>query len=156
LPSGAGEAGMRSVNLLKVAAEAEVLRYPVWSPARDPRRVRCRGRAVRAGCARAWRSRRMACPVLAFRSDRDHAHFAWHQSRHRDRFLLLAARSSSSLTEREALRVRQPSLEAARGAHSLAALIPVGARSQITVAAKLCRGTVSSMSDLPVMEPQLV
>jgi HD-like signal output (HDOD) protein len=41
-------------------------------------------------------------------------------------FGLLAARSSPSLPEREALRVRQQSLDAVRGALSLAALIPVG------------------------------
>jgi HD-like signal output (HDOD) protein len=41
-------------------------------------------------------------------------------------FGLLAARSSPSLAEREALQVRQQSLDAARGMLSLAALIPVG------------------------------
>jgi HD-like signal output (HDOD) protein len=39
---------------------------------------------------------------------------------------LLAARSSPSLAEREALQVRQQSLDAARGMLSLAALVPVG------------------------------
>src|SRR5690348_8536068 len=41
-------------------------------------------------------------------------------------FGLLAVRSSPSLAEREALQVRQQSLDAARGALSLAALLPVG------------------------------
>ena len=41
-------------------------------------------------------------------------------------FGLLAARSSPSRAEREALQVRQQSLDAARGALSLAALVPVG------------------------------
>ena len=41
-------------------------------------------------------------------------------------FGLLAMRSSPSLAEREALQVRQQSLDAARGMLSLAALVPVG------------------------------
>ena len=41
-------------------------------------------------------------------------------------FGLLAARSSPSLAEREALQVRQQSLDAARAALSRAALVPVG------------------------------
>src|SRR5690349_11309895 len=41
-------------------------------------------------------------------------------------FGLLAMRSSPSRAEREALQVRQQSLDAARGALSLAALLPVG------------------------------
>ena len=41
-------------------------------------------------------------------------------------FGLLAARSSPSGAEREALQVRQQSLDAARGALSFAALVPVG------------------------------
>ena len=41
-------------------------------------------------------------------------------------FGLLAARSSPSHAEREALQVRQQSLDAARGALSLAALVPIG------------------------------
>jgi len=41
-------------------------------------------------------------------------------------FGLLAARSSPSLAEREALQVRQQALDAARGMLSFAALAPVG------------------------------
>jgi hypothetical protein len=41
-------------------------------------------------------------------------------------FGLLAVRSSPSRAEREALRVRQQSLDAARGALSLTALVPIG------------------------------
>ena len=41
-------------------------------------------------------------------------------------FGLLAARSSPSRAEQEALQVRQQSLDAARGMLSLAALVPVG------------------------------
>ena len=118
---------MRSVNLLKIAAEAEVLRYRSMA-ARQGRRAAFGAVALLfvlavlvLGEVAAWLALCLwfaAIPttlillginlVIAIP------------------FGLLALRSSPSLAEREALQVRQQSLDAARGALSFAALVPVG------------------------------
>ena len=118
---------MRSVNLLKIAAEAEVLRY--------------RSMAARQGRRAAFGAIALLFILAVLALGEVAAWLALYQ-----RFAaiettlillginlviaivfgLLAARSSPSLAEREALRVRQQSFDAARGALSLAALIPVG------------------------------
>ena len=127
LLSGAGAAGVRSVNLLKLAAEAELLRYRCMA-ARQGRRAAFGAVALvfalavlMLGELAAWFAlylRFAAIPttlillgvnlIIAIA------------------FGVLAARSSPSRVEREALQVRQQSLDAARGMLSLAALIPVG------------------------------
>jgi len=118
---------MRSVNLLKIAAEAELLRY--------------RSMAARQGRRAAFGAIALLFMLAVLALGEVAAWLALYQ-----RFAaiettlillginlviaivfgLLAARSSPSLAEREALRIRQQSLDAARGALSLAALIPVG------------------------------
>ena len=118
---------MRSVNLLKFAAEAELLRYRCMA-ARQGRRAAFGAVALVfvlavlvLGEVAAWLAlclRFAAIPttlillginlIIAIA------------------FGLLAARSSPSHAEREALQVRQQSLDAARGMLSLAALVPVG------------------------------
>ena len=127
LPSDVGAAVVRSVNLLKLAAEAELLRYRCMA-ARQGRRAAFGAVALVfvlavlvLGEVAAWLAlclRFAAIPttlillginlIIAIA------------------FGLLAARSSPSRAEREALQVRQQSLDAARGMLSLAALIPVG------------------------------
>jgi hypothetical protein len=127
LLSGAGAVVVRSVNLLKLAAEAEVLRY--------------RSMAARQGRRAAFGAIALLFMLAVLALGEVAAWLALYQ-----RFAaiettlillginlviaivfgLLAARSSPSLAEREALRVRQQSLDAVRGALSLAALIPVG------------------------------
>jgi len=127
LLSGAGAAVVRSVNLLKIAAEAEILRYRCMA-ARQGRRAAFGAVALVfvlavlvLGELAAWLAlylRFAAIPttlillginlIIAFT------------------FGLLAARSSPSRAELEALQLRQQSLDAARGALSLAAIVPVG------------------------------
>ena len=118
---------MRSVNLLKIAAEAEVLRYRSMA-ARQGRRAAFGAIALlfllavlALGEVAAWlalyrRFEAIETTLILLGINLIIA----------AAFGLLAARSSPSLAEREALRVRQQSLDAARGALSLAALIPVG------------------------------
>jgi uncharacterized membrane protein len=118
---------MRSVNLLKIAAEAEVLRYRSMA-ARQGRRAAFGAIALlfllavlALGEVAAWlalyrRFEPIETTLILLGINLVIAIV----------FGLLAARSSPSLAEREALRVRQQSLDAARGALSLAALIPVG------------------------------
>ena len=118
---------MRSVNLLKIAAEAEVLRYRSMA-ARQGRRAAFGAIALlfvlavlALGEVAAWlalypRFAAIEATLILLGINLVIAIV----------FGLLAARSSPSLAEREALRVRQQSLDAARGALSLAALIPVG------------------------------
>ena len=118
---------MRSIHLLKIAAEAEVLRYRCMA-ARQGRRAAFGAVALVfvlavlvLGEVAAWFAlylRFAAIPttlillginlIIAIA------------------FGLLAARSSPSRAERDALQVRQQSLDAARGTLSLAALVPVG------------------------------
>ena len=117
LTSDGGAAVVHSVNLLKIAAEAEVLRYRCMA-ARQGRRAAFGAVALVfvlavlvLGEVSAWFAlylRFAAIPttlillginlIIAIT------------------FGLLAARSSPSRAEREALQVRQQSLEAARGA----------------------------------------
>ena len=127
MPWGVGAAVVRSINLLKIAAEAEVLRYRCMA-ARQGRRAAFGAVALVfvlavlvLGEVAAWFAlylRFAAIPttlillginlIIALA------------------FGLLAMRSSPSRAEREALQVRQQSLDAARGALSFAALVPVG------------------------------
>jgi hypothetical protein len=118
---------MRSVNLLKIAAEAEVLRYRCMA-ARQGRRAAFGAIALlfilavlALGEFAAWlalyqRFAAIEATLILLGINLAIAIV----------FGLLAARSSPSLAEREALRVRQQSLDAVRGVLSLAALIPVG------------------------------
>ena len=127
MPSGDGAAVVRSINLLKIAAEAELLRYR-YMVARQGRRAAFGAVALLfvlavlvLGEVAAWLALYLHFTaiettlillginlIIAFP------------------FGLLAMRSSPSLAEREALQVRQQSLDAVRGALSLAALVPVG------------------------------
>ena len=127
MPSGAGVAVVRSVNLLKIAAEAEILRYRCMT-ARQARRAVFGAIAsvfvlamlafgeVAAWLALSWRFAAIEATLILLGINFVIAAV----------FGLLAARSSPGRTEREALHVRQQSLDAARGALSLAALVPVG------------------------------
>ena len=124
---GAGAAVVRSVNLLKIAAEAEVLRYQCML-ARQGRRAAFGAVAVvfvlavlvlgeiAAWLALSLRFEAIPTTLILLGINLIIAII----------FGLLAARSSPSLAEREALQVRQQSLDAARGALSFAALVPVG------------------------------
>jgi hypothetical protein len=127
LPSDVGAAVMRSIHLLKIAAEAEVLRYRCMA-ARQGRRAAFGAVALVfvlavlvLGEVAAWFAlylRFAAIPttlillginlIIAIP------------------FGLLAVGSTPSRAELEALQVRQQSLDAARGALSLATLVPVG------------------------------
>lgn len=126
-PLGVGAAIVRSVNLLKVAAEAEVLRYRSMV-ARQGRRAAL-GAVALLFVAAVLVLGEVAAWLALFR------HFAAIETTLillginliiAVTFGLLAARSSPGRAEREALQVRQQSLDAARGALSLAALVPVG------------------------------
>ena len=125
--SGAGAAVVRSVSLLKIAAEAELLRYRCMA-ARQGRRAAFGAVALVfvlavlvLGEVAAWFAlylRFAAIPTTLILLGINLIVAVT--------FGLLAARSSPSRAEREALQVRQQSLDAARGALSLAALLPVG------------------------------
>jgi hypothetical protein len=118
---------MRSINLLKVAAEAEILRYRCMI-ARQGRRAAFGAVALVfvlavlvLGEVAAWLAlclRFAAIPTTLILLGINLIIAVT--------FGLLAVRSSPSRAEREALQVRQQSLDAARGALSLAALVPVG------------------------------
>jgi len=118
---------MRSINLLKVAAEAEVLRYRCMI-ARQGRRAAFGAVALVfvlavlvLGELAAWLAlclRFAAIPTTLILLGINLIIAVT--------FGLLAVRSSPSRAEREALQVRQQSLDAARGALSLAAFVPVG------------------------------
>jgi hypothetical protein len=118
---------MRSINLLKIAAEAEVLRYRCMI-ARQGRRAAFGAVALVfvlavlvLGELAAWLPlclRFAAIPTTLILLGINLIIAVT--------FGLLAVRSSPSRAEREALQVRQQSLDAARGALSLAALVPVG------------------------------
>ena len=119
---------MRSVNLLKIAVEAEVLRYRCML-ARQGRRAAFGAVALVfmlavlvLGEVAAWLAlclRFATIPTTTLILLGINLVIAIG-------FGLLAARSSPSRAEREALQVRQQSLDAARGALSFAALVPVG------------------------------
>jgi len=118
---------MRSVNLLKIAAEAEVLRYRSMA-ARQGRRAAFGAAALvfvlavlALGEVAAW-----LALYLRFAAIETTLILLGINLVIAIAFGLLAARSSPSLAEREALQVRQQSLDAARAALSLAALLPVG------------------------------
>ena len=120
-------ADVRSVNLLKLAAEAEVLRYRCMA-ARQGRRAAFGAIALLfvlavlvLGEVAAWLA--LYRPFTAIETTLILLGINLVIA---IVFGVLAARSSPSLAEREALRVRQQSLDAARGALSLAALVPVG------------------------------
>jgi hypothetical protein len=127
LLSDVGAAVMRSINLLKIAAEAELLRYRCMA-ARQGRRAAFGAVALVfvlavlvLGEVAAWFALYLhfaAIPTTLILLGINLIIAVT--------FGLLAARSSPSRAEREALQVRQQSLEAARGALSLAALVPVG------------------------------
>ena len=118
---------MRSVNLLKIAAEAEVLRYRSMA-ARQGRRAAFGAVALLfvlavlvLGEVAAW-----LALCLCFAAIPTTLILLGINLVIAIPFGLLAMRSSPSLAEREALQVRQQSLDAVRGALSLAALVPVG------------------------------
>ena len=125
--SGAGAAVVRSVSLLKIAAEAELLRYRCMA-ARQGRRAAFGAVALVfvlavlvLGELAAWLAlylRFAAIPTTLILLGINLIIAVT--------FGLLAARSSPSHAEREALQVRQQSLDAARGALSFDALVPVG------------------------------
>jgi len=118
---------VRSVNLLKLAAEAEVLRYRCMA-ARQGRRAAFGAIALLfvlavlvLGEVAAW-----LALCLRFTAIETTLILLGINLIIAIPFGLLAVRSSPSRAEREALQVRQQSLDAARGALSFAALVPVG------------------------------
>ncbi len=118
---------MRSLSLLKIAAEAEVLRYRCMA-ARQGRRAAFGAVALvfmlavlALGEVAAW-----LALCLRFAAIEATLILLGINLVIAITFGLLAARSSPGHAEREALRVRQQSLDAARGMLSLAALVPVG------------------------------
>lgn len=127
MPSDVGAAVVRSVNLLKIAAEAEVLRYRCMA-ARQGRRAAFGAIALLfvlavlvLGEVAAW-----LALCLHFEAIETTLILLGINLVIAIVFGLIAARSSPGRAEREALQVRQQSLDAARGALSLAALVPVG------------------------------
>jgi hypothetical protein len=127
LPSDAGVAVVRSFNLLKTAAEAELLRYRCMA-ARQGRRAAFGAVALLfvlavlvLGEVAAW-----LALCLRFTAIQTTLILLGINFIIAIPFGLLAVRSSPSRAERDALQVRQQSLDAARGALSLAALVPVG------------------------------
>jgi hypothetical protein len=118
---------MRIVNLLKIAAEAETLRYR-YMLARQGRRAAFGAGALVFGIIvlmlgeiAAWlalhlRFAPIATTLILLGINLILAGI----------FGVLAARSSPDRAEWEALQVRRQAVEAARGTLSLAALIPVG------------------------------
>lgn len=127
MPSGVGEVVVRSVNLLKIAAEAEILRYRCML-ARQGRRAAFGAIALLfvvavlvLGEVAAWpgfhlRFAAIATTLILLGINLVIAGIC----------AVLAAKSSPSRAEREALHVRQQALDAARGTLSLAAMVPVG------------------------------
>ena len=118
---------VRSINLLKLAAEAEFLRYRCMA-ARQGRRAAFGAIALVfvlavlvLGEVAAW-----LALCLLFAAIPTTLLLVGINLIIAIAFGLLAARSSPSRAEREALQVRQQSLDAARGMLSLAALVPVG------------------------------
>jgi hypothetical protein len=127
LPLDIGVAVVRSLNLLKFAAEAELLRYRCMA-SRQGRRAAFGAIAfvfvlavIVLGEVAAW-----LALCLRFAAISTTLILLGINLIIAIALGLLAARSSPSLAEREALQVRQQSLDAARGMLSLAALVPVG------------------------------
>ena len=125
--SGAGAAVVRSVNLLKIAAEAELLRYRCMA-ARQGRRAAFGAVALLFVLAVLVLSEVAAWLALCLRFTAIETTLILLGINLiiAIPFGLLAVRSSPSRAEHEALRVRQQSLDAAGGALSLTALVPVG------------------------------
>jgi hypothetical protein len=124
LLSDGGAAVVRSVSLLKIAAEAELLRYRCMA-VRQGRRAAFGAIALVfvlavlvLGEVAAWFALRFAAIPTTLVLLGINLMIAV-------TFGLLAMRSSPSRAEREALQVRQQSLDPARGALSFAALVPV-------------------------------
>jgi hypothetical protein len=118
---------MRSVNLLKIAAEAEVLRYRCML-ARQSRRAAFGGITVIfllavlvLGEVAAWLALSEHFLAIATTMILLGINLVIAGA-----FGVLALRSSPGRAELEAVQVRQQSLDAARGALSIAALVPVG------------------------------
>jgi hypothetical protein len=127
LPWDGGAVVVRSVNLLKLAAEAELLRYHCMA-GRQGRRVAFGAIALVfvlavlvLGEVAAWLALYLRFPAIETTLILLGINLIVAIP-----FGLLAVRSSPSRAEHEALQVRQQSLDAARGALSRAALIPVG------------------------------
>ena len=127
MPSDGGAVVVRSVNLLKLAAEAEVLRYRSMA-ARQGRRAAFGAIALVfvlavlvLGEVAAWLAIYLRFPAIETTLILLGINLILAIP-----FGLLAVRSSPSRAEHEALQVRQQSLDAARGMLSLAALVPVG------------------------------
>ena len=122
MPSDGGAVVVRSVNLLKLAAEAELLRYRCMA-ARQGRRAAFGAVALVfvLGEVAAW-----LALCLRFAAIETTLILLGINLIIAIPFGLLAVRSSPSRAEREALQVRQQSLDRARGALSFAALVPVG------------------------------
>jgi hypothetical protein len=118
---------VRSVNLLKVAAEAELLRYRCMA-ARQGRRAAFGAIALLfvlavlvLGEVATWLALYLRLAAIETTLILLGINLIIAIS-----FGLLAVRSSPSRAEREALQVRRQALDAARGTLSLAALAPVG------------------------------
>ena len=139
---------MRSINLLKVAAEAELLRLRAML-ARQGRRaafgvvavIFMLGVLVLAEIA-GWQVLRLYVASISATLILLGINFVIAAI-----FGALAARSSPSHTEREALRVRRQALDAARGTLSFAAAVPV-ASTLLRLGRR--RGTASAIGVPPV------
>jgi hypothetical protein len=127
LPSDVGDPAVRSINLLKIAAEAELLRLRTVV-ARQGRRaafgiiafIFVLGVLVLAEAA-GWQALRIyvvsiVATLILLGVNLIIAGI----------FGVLAARSSPGHVEREALRVRRQALEAARGSMAFTAAVPLG------------------------------
>ena len=120
------DAGVRSINLLKVAAEAEILRLRILL-ARQGRRaafgvvavIFVLGVFVLAEVA-GWQVLRLYVPPIPATLILLGTNFVIAAL-----FAVLAARSSPGHAEREALRVRRQALDAARGTLALTAAVPI-------------------------------
>jgi hypothetical protein len=118
---------MRSINLLRVAADAETLRVRSML-ARQGRRVALGVVALLFGLGvlvlaevAGWQALRFRLAAIAATLALLGANLLIAAV-----FGVLAARSSPGHTECEALHLRRQALDAARGAISLAAIVPIG------------------------------
>ena len=120
---------MRSINLLKVAAEAELLRLRAML-ARQGRRAAFGAVALLFGISvfalaeiAAWQALRLEFQPITTTLILLGINLAIAAA-----FAMLAARSAPGHTEREALKVRRQALDAARGSLALTAVLPVASR----------------------------
>ena len=118
---------MRSTNLLKIAVEAEILRYRCML-GRQGRRAALGAAAVLfllgvlvLAEVAAWQALRLHEASIATTMTLLGINLVIALM-----FGMLAARSSPGRAEREALQVRRQALDAARGTLSIAAIVPVG------------------------------